>query len=81
MCFKNIQDPRPNYENSKTSTPGRSPLIWASAVFKIPLSATGLHLRAFYELQEYPTQTAILKHSPWEPPSDSHIAGLYDILE
>ena len=50
MCFMNIEDSRLYYENSPNFTPGSFLQIWASAAFKISLSAIGLHLCAFYEL-------------------------------
>ena len=58
MSFKNIQDPRPYDENSLDFSPDSSPRIWASAVFEISLSASGLHLCVLYVLEEYPSESS-----------------------
>ena len=85
MYVENIQDPRPYYENSPDFSPDRSPTIWASALFEISLSATGLPLCAFHVLQEYwrpkPLFSKFLQIPPWGLPSGWSIFYLCDIFE
>ena len=67
MCFKNIQNPRPYYSNSPDFSPRSFLPICPSAVFERSLSTTGLHLCAFYVLQEYPRPKPLFSKFPQIP--------------